>query len=103
MEEVDESARLIIYFADRLADIEGALAANFSLAAPACALGAAEASRGPVLYWVKVANGQIDRCKVVDPSFRNWPGLPYAVLGNIIPDFPVCNKSFDLSYAGNDL
>ncbi|MFB3918837.1 formate hydrogenlyase subunit 5 [Candidatus Velamenicoccus archaeovorus] len=103
MEEVDESARLIIYFADRLADIEGALAANFSLAAPACALGAVEAWRGPVLYWVKVADGQIDRCKIVDPSFHNWPGLSFAVLGNIIPDFPVCNKSFDLSYAGNDL
>ena len=44
-----------------------------------------------------------DRVKVVDPSFRNWPALEYAVLKNIIPDFPLCNKSFNLSYSGNDL
>jgi Ni,Fe-hydrogenase III large subunit/Ni,Fe-hydrogenase III component G len=103
MEEVDESARLIIYFADRLADTGGSPAAHLPCVASGCALGAVEAWRGPVLYWVKVADGQIDRCKVVDPSFHNWPGLSFAVLGNIIPDFPVCNKSFDLSYAGNDL
>jgi Ni,Fe-hydrogenase III large subunit/Ni,Fe-hydrogenase III component G len=103
MEEVEESVRLIIYFADRLADLAGPVASNFPLAAAGCALGAVEAWRGPVLYWVKVADGQVDRCKVVDPSFHNWPGLAFAVLGNIIPDFPVCNKSFDLSYAGNDL
>ena len=68
------------------------------------ALGYAEGWRGPVLYWLKVdACGVIERCKVVDPSFHNWQGLSYAVLGNIIPDFPLCNKSFDLSYSGNDL
>jgi len=39
----------------------------------------------------------------VDASFHNWQGLSFAALGNIIPDFPLCNKSFDLSYAGNDL
>ena len=42
------------------------------------------------------------RVKVVDPSFRNWPALEYAVLENIVPDFPFCNKSFNLSYSGND-
>lgn len=69
-----------------------------------CALGYAEAWRGPVLYWLKTdAQGAIERCKVVDASFHNWQGLSYAVLGNIIPDFPLCNKSFDLSYSGNDL
>jgi len=68
------------------------------------ALGYCEGWRGPVLYWVKIdSRGMIDRCKIVDPSFRNWQGLPYAVLGNIIPDFPLCNKSFNLSYSGNDL
>ncbi|MEI8349529.1 MAG: NADH-quinone oxidoreductase subunit C [Candidatus Omnitrophota bacterium] len=68
------------------------------------ALGYIESWRGPVLYWVKIdAQGFIERCKIVDPSFHNWPALAYAVLGNIIPDFPLCNKSFDLSYAGNDL
>jgi len=55
------------------------------------------------LYWLKINNGIIDRCKIVDASFHNWQGLSFAVLGNIIPDFPLCNKSFDLSYSGNDL
>ncbi len=68
------------------------------------ALGYVEAWRGPVLYWIKIdENGLIERCKVVDPSFHNWQGLSYCVLGDIIPDFPLCNKSFDLSYSGNDL
>lgn len=68
------------------------------------ALGYAEAWRGPVLYWFKVdSRGLIERCKIVDASFHNWQGLAYAVLGDIIPDFPLCNKSFDLSYSGNDL
>ncbi|MDD5428704.1 MAG: NADH-quinone oxidoreductase subunit C [Candidatus Omnitrophica bacterium] len=68
------------------------------------ALGSAEAWRGPVLVWTRLgAGGKIERCKITDPSFRNWEGLSYAVLGNIIPDFPLCNKSFDLSYPGNDL
>ena len=68
------------------------------------ALGCVEAWRGPVLVWMRLdAAGYIERCKIVDPSFHNWEGLSYAVLGNIIPDFPLCNKSFDLSYPGNDL
>jgi Ni,Fe-hydrogenase III large subunit len=48
-------------------------------------------------------SGRIHRCKVRDPSFVNWPAIQWAVLGNIIPDFPLINKSFNLSYAGNDL
>lgn len=68
------------------------------------ALGYVEAWRGPVLVWTRLnVEGKIERCKIVDPSFHNWEGLSYAVLGNIIPDFPLCNKSFDLSYSGNDL
>lgn len=68
------------------------------------ALGCVEAWRGPVLVWTRLGiAGKIERCKIVDPSFHNWEGLSYAVLGNIIPDFPLCNKSFNLSYSGNDL
>jgi len=71
---------------------------------PGRGLACAEGWRGPVLYWVDLGpSGTIDRCKITDPSFRNWEGLSFAVLGNIVPDFPVCNKSFDLSYPGNDL
>jgi Ni,Fe-hydrogenase III large subunit/Ni,Fe-hydrogenase III component G len=63
-----------------------------------------EAWRGPVWYWVQAAGpAAVARVKVADPSFRNWPALEYAVLGNIVPDFPLCNKSFNLSYSGSDL
>jgi Ni,Fe-hydrogenase III large subunit/Ni,Fe-hydrogenase III component G len=68
------------------------------------ALGYKEGWRGPVLYWFETnESGLISRCKIVDPSFHNWQGLSYAVRKNIIPDFPLCNKSFNLSYSGNDL
>lgn len=68
------------------------------------AIGCVEAWRGPVRIWLRInKQGRIERCKIVDPSFQNWEGLSFAVLGNIIPDFPLCNKSFDLSYSGNDL
>jgi Ni,Fe-hydrogenase III large subunit/Ni,Fe-hydrogenase III component G len=67
------------------------------------ALGWAEAWRGECLHWIQTdARGQITRAKITDPSFKNWPGLAQAVPGNILPDFPVINKSFNLSYSGND-
>jgi Ni,Fe-hydrogenase III large subunit len=47
--------------------------------------------------------GQLLHYKVQDPSLRNWLGLALAVRENEISDFPICNKSFDLSYCGNDL
>jgi Ni,Fe-hydrogenase III large subunit len=47
--------------------------------------------------------GAIRRHKVVDPSFHNWTALALALPGNQISDFPLCNKSFNLSYAGHDL
>jgi Ni,Fe-hydrogenase III large subunit/Ni,Fe-hydrogenase III component G len=69
----------------------------------AAALGWAEGWRGPCLHCVETdASGALTRVKVTDPSFRNWPGLAHAVPGNIVPDFPVINKSFNLSYSGND-
>ena len=68
------------------------------------AFGLVEAWRGPVWHWVLAeAPAKLARVKVVDPSFRNWAALEYAVLKNIVPDFPLCNKSFNLSYSGNDL
>jgi Ni,Fe-hydrogenase III large subunit/Ni,Fe-hydrogenase III component G len=67
------------------------------------ALGWAEAWRGPCTHWIATnERGEIARVKVTDPSFLNWPGLVHAVPGNIVPDFPVINKSFNLSYSGND-
>ena len=63
-----------------------------------------EGWRGEVVHVVMTDGaGQIRRHKVVDPSFRNWDALALAMPGNQISDFPLCNKSFNLSYAGHDL
>jgi Ni,Fe-hydrogenase III large subunit/Ni,Fe-hydrogenase III component G len=68
------------------------------------AFGCVEAPRGENIHWVMTGeNGTILRYKIRTPSFCNWPALCHAVKGNIIPDFPLINKSFNLSYAGNDL
>jgi Ni,Fe-hydrogenase III large subunit/Ni,Fe-hydrogenase III component G len=73
------------------------------LPARASALGWVEAWRGPCTHWVATDDrGEIARVKITDPSFLNWPGIIQAAPGNIIPDFPVINKSFNFSYSGND-
>jgi Ni,Fe-hydrogenase III large subunit len=55
------------------------------------------------MHWVRTAPGnRLERCKIKDPSLNNWPALVEAVQGNIVPDFPVINKSFNLSYSGTD-
>ena len=66
-------------------------------------LGLIEAWRGPVLIALESGpNGTIRRCHAHDPSWQNWPLVEYAILGNIVPDFPLINKSFNLSYSGHD-
>ncbi|MBI5194883.1 MAG: NADH-quinone oxidoreductase subunit C [Nitrospirae bacterium] len=73
---------------------------------PECssALGYTESPRGSVFYWVMSdKNGMPLRVKLRSPSFCNWPVVPFAVHGNIVPDFPLCNKSFNLSYSGCDM
>ena len=68
------------------------------------AFGLVEGWRGAILHWVRAADAsRLDRVKVKDPSFVNWRPLTFALLKNIVPDFPLCNKSFNLSYSGNDL
>lgn len=67
------------------------------------ALTLVEAPRGQNLHWVYLKNGLVDRYKVRTASFCNWQAIEHAVLGNIIPDFPVINKSLNMSYAGTDL
>jgi Ni,Fe-hydrogenase III large subunit len=63
---------------------------------------AVESPRGELLYWVEAGGGLIARCHIKSPSFQNWPALPFAVVGNVIADFPLINKSFNLSYSGCD-
>lgn len=67
------------------------------------ALGYVESPRGECFHWIATdREGKITRWKIHSPSFVNWPLIQYAVLENIVPDFPLINKSFNLSYAGND-
>lgn len=103
-DEIHESIRLIREICNRIPD--GPIANEPSeLGTPGdWALAAVEGWRGEILYMVMAGeDGRIKRCKVRDPSFVNWPAIQWAVPGNIIPDFPLINKSFNLSYAGNDL
>lgn len=68
-----------------------------------CALSAVEGWRGEIIHWIRTGHGNhLERCKIKDPSLNNWPALVEAVQGNIIADFPVINKSFNLSYSGTD-
>ena len=63
-----------------------------------------EGFRGDVLAWVRIgADGNVARCHIRDPSWFQWPLLEAAIDGNIVADFPLCNKSFNCSYAGHDL
>ncbi len=64
----------------------------------------AEAFRGDVLVWLRLgAGGTVERCHLRDASWFQWPLLEAAIEGNIVADFPLCNKSFNCSYSGHDL
>jgi len=66
--------------------------------------GRTEGWRGEVFVALELAeDGSVARCHCHDPSWQNWPVLEHAIIGNIVPDFPLINKSFNLSYAGHDL
>jgi Ni,Fe-hydrogenase III large subunit/Ni,Fe-hydrogenase III component G len=103
LDEAREAARLVALVAERAPGGAGHAGLG-ALAAGGHAVGLVESWRGPVWYWV-MAEGprSLARVKPADPSFRNWPAIEYAVLENIVPDFPLCNKSFNLSYSGSDL
>jgi len=63
-----------------------------------------EGFRGEIVTWVRLADdGTVARCHPRDPSWLQWPILEAAIEGNIIADFPICNKSFNCSYSGHDL
>ena len=66
-------------------------------------LGFAEGFRGDILVWVRLDGMRIERCHLRDPSWFQWPLLEAAIEGNIVADFPLCNKSFNCSYSGHDL
>jgi Ni,Fe-hydrogenase III large subunit/Ni,Fe-hydrogenase III component G len=66
-------------------------------------LGWAEGARGEVLTYARLEEGRLARLRIRSPSRMNWPAIEHAMPGNIVPDFPLINKSFNLSYAGCDL
>lgn len=103
VDEVRESAKLI----DQVCRVlpSGPVLARVARPDPfTAAFGIVEGWRGRITHWVMSGDdGTLHRVKIVDPSFFNWPALSYALEGNIVPDFPLCNKSFNQSYSGNDL
>lgn len=103
IEEVRESLRLMTEIAGSLP--EGPLTAEWKEPAPGTSgFSAVEGWRGEILYWVLAgADGKISRSMVRDPSTVTWIAIEHAIKGNIVPDFPLCNKSFNQSYSGNDL
>jgi Ni,Fe-hydrogenase III large subunit/Ni,Fe-hydrogenase III component G len=100
--EIFESLRLC------RALLEGILAGPIRISVPLAepdllGVGLIEGWRGPVMIALETGpEGAIRRCHAHDPSWQNWPLLEYAILGNIVPDFPLINKSFNLSYSGQD-
>ena len=63
-----------------------------------------EGFRGDIFVWLRLAaDGRVERCHLRDPSWFHWPLLEAAIEGNIVADFPLCNKSFNCSYSGHDL
>jgi Ni,Fe-hydrogenase III large subunit len=79
---------------ETMTDIRGGSGEGFALT---------EAFRGDVLTWLRIDKGTVDRCHIRDASWFQWPLLEAVIEGNIVADFPLCNKSFNCSYSGHDL
>jgi Ni,Fe-hydrogenase III large subunit len=105
-DEVLESLRLIRRM---LTEMPDGLIGNALIFDAQCAKGAGwvEGWRGEIFVALELSGSadghRIERCHLHDPSWQNWPVLEHAILGNIVPDFPLINKSFNLSYSGHDL
>jgi len=102
VDEVRQSFSIIEQLTSALPS--GAIRASLPVLPPdVVALGYVEGWRGEIFHWIRTApDGRLARCKIKDPSLQNWPALSEAIQDNIIPDFPVINKSFNLSYSGTD-
>jgi len=100
--EVEQSLALIGQILDRLP--QGELRAEVTPRQEAReGMAIVEGFRGDVLAWLRLRDGKIERCHLRDPSWFQWPLLEAAIEGNIVADFPLCNKSFNCSYSGQDL
>ena len=101
--EVEQSLKMIDRILAHLPDGPLASALDGNDGGNGEGLGLAEGFRGDVLAWVRLTGRRVARCHLRDPSWFQWPLLEIAVEGNIVADFPLCNKSFNCSYSGHDL
>ena len=101
--EIEQSLALIDQILNRLP--AGTIRTDVEPKGEVCeGLGLAEAFRGDVLVWLRLdGKGRVERCHLRDASWFQWPLLETAIEGNIVADFPICNKSFNCSYSGHDL
>ncbi|MGE5771725.1 MAG: NADH-quinone oxidoreductase subunit C [Hyphomicrobiales bacterium] len=100
--EVEQSLSLVEQILSALPG--GALRSTLDKGKACEGLGIAEAFRGDVLVWLSLdKKGEVSRCHIRDASWFQWPLLEAAIEGNIVADFPLCNKSFNCSYSGHDL
>jgi Ni,Fe-hydrogenase III large subunit len=99
--EVEQSLALVEQMLERLP--QGPIAATIEPAGKSSeGLALIESFRGDVLVSLRLEAGRIARCHLRDPSWFQWPLLEVAIEGNIVADFPLCNKSFNCSYSGHD-
>jgi Ni,Fe-hydrogenase III large subunit len=103
IDEVTQSLKLIEQILQRLPD--GATRTALPDPSGQCeGIALVEGFRGDILVWLRIgADGRIARCHLRDPSWFQWPLLEAAIEGNIVADFPLCNKSFNCAYSGHDL
>ncbi|HYS88711.1 MAG TPA: hydrogenase expression protein HypE, partial [Bradyrhizobium sp.] len=100
--ELEQSLSLIDQILDRLP--QGPLRAKVEqLGEPREGMAIVEGFRGDVLVWIRLQDGRVERCRLRDPSWFQWPLLEAVIENNIVADFPLCNKSFNCSYSGQDL
>jgi len=105
--EIKKSAEIIMALLEMLRAVKeekAVLETSNRVSSDSLVVSMVEGWRGEIAHTVLTDNdGNIKRYKIKDPSFNNWIALALAVRGIGISDFPLCNKSFDLSYCGNDL
>ncbi len=104
VKEVEQSLALIEQIVTQLPSGDVLAAVDAGKASAGEGLAIVEGFRGDIMIWIRIAaGGAIERCCLRDPSWLQWPVLEAAIEGNIVADFPLCNKSFNCSYSGQDL
>lgn len=101
--EIRESLGLLEQLLTRLPDGPVLMSLENVSSGPGEGMALVEAFRGDLLVWLRIVEGRVQRCHLRDASWFQWPLLEAVIEGNIVADFPLCNKSFNCSYSGHDL